>query len=195
MSPFRLEQAFRATAVWANEVAQVGKGILKIVLWVFLAGAAVAIAIMLYESYESHQPVDHDTPVWIQGDWLVGEYRVCQMRTKTVPPQQKELDSLNKLPRLFCGVDSNGLFDFQRQTSPVSPQSDIKAPPNGSMYLFTVTADAFDSYFHILPVEYFGSIQPSPDKDFIYDYDRTDKWVISWRCQRNSNSLTCKAVD
>jgi hypothetical protein len=162
---------------------------------VFLAGAAVAIAIMLYESYEFHQPVDHDTPVWIQGDWLVGEYRVCQMRTKTVPPQQKELDSLNKLPRLFCGVDSNGLFDFQRQTSPVSPPPDIKAPPDGSMYLFTVTADAFDSYFHILPVEYFGSIQPSPDKNFIYDYDRTDKWVISWRCQRNSNSLTCKAVD
>lgn len=22
---------------------------------------------------------DHDTPVWIQGEWLAGEYRICQM--------------------------------------------------------------------------------------------------------------------
>jgi hypothetical protein len=195
MSPFRLEEAFRAISIWAREVGQAGKGILKIVGLVVLAGFTLVIVVTLYNSYESHQPVDHDTPVWIQGDWLVGEYRVCQMRTKTVPPQKKELDSLDKLPRLFCGADSNGLFDFQRETALVSPSSDTQAPPQGSMYLFTVTADAFDSYFHILPVRYFGSIQPSPDKDFIYDYDRTDKWVISWRCQRNSNSLTCKALD
>jgi len=34
-------------------------------------------------------PHSHDTPVWIQGDWSVGEYRNCQM--------------LVSASRLFCG--------------------------------------------------------------------------------------------
>jgi hypothetical protein len=112
---------------------------------------------------------NHDTPVWIQGDWLVGEYRDCQMRTRTVPAQRKDLDSLNELPRLFCAEDANGLFDFQHETALIPP------PPD--------TANDLDRDFHVLPVRYFGRI------------DRQDKWVISWRCQRNSNSLTCKALD
>ena len=189
MSPVWLEQAFQATVVWAKEVAQVGKGILKIVFWVFLAGFSLAIAIMLYESYESHQPVDHDTPVWIQGDWLVGEYRVCKMRTKMQPAYP---DTLAKLPRLFCGKDANGVADFQRETYPDLQNAML---PSSDVFVASVTADEFDSLFHVLPVRYFGSTQPSPEKDFIYDYDRTDKWVISWRCQRNSNSLTCKSLD
>jgi len=126
---------------------------------------------------------NHDTPVWIQGDWLVGEYRDCQMRTRTVPAQRKDLDSLNELPRLFCAEDANGLFDFQHETALIPPPPDTEAPPPGAMYFLGVTANDLDRDFHVLPVRYFGRI------------DRQDKWVISWRCQRNSNSLTCKALD
>lgn len=192
MPPSKLERAYRATGAWANEV---GKPLLKAVAWVSFFGVVAAIAITLFNSYESHQPVDHDTPVWIQGDWLVGEYRDCQMRTKTVPDQRKDLDSIEKLPRLFCGEDANGLFDFDRETSLISPPPDTQAPPAGAMYFVSVTGNDLDRYFHVLPVKYFGSIQSSSDKRFIYDYDRTDKWVISWRCQRLSESLECKALD
>jgi hypothetical protein len=136
--------------------------------------------------FASHQ---HDTPIWIQGDWMVGEYRNCQMRTKTVPTQRKDLDSLGKLPRLFCGEDAAGLFDFQRATAAVPPPPDTQAPPEGTMYLFSVTGDGLEQDFHVMPVRYYGRI------------DRTDKWVISWRCQRlnmgvlESASLECKALD
>jgi hypothetical protein len=145
----------------------------------------VAVGFIAYQAIDESGWIrhDHDTPVWIQGDWLVSEYRVCQMRTKTVPTQRKDLDSLDKLPRLFCGKDMNGLFDFQRETALISPPPDTEAPPPGNMYLFGVTANDLDRDFHVLPVRYFGRI------------DRQDKWVISWRCQRNSNSLTCKALD
>jgi hypothetical protein len=124
---------------------------------------------------------DHDTPVWIQGEWLVGEYRDCQMRTKTVSKENKNLDSLDKLPRLFCAADANGLFDFQRETEP--PTHEVETPPLGSMYFVSVTASELDHNFHVLPVRYSGRI------------DRKDKWVISWHCQRRSESLECKALD
>lgn len=124
---------------------------------------------------------EHDTPVWIQGDWMVGEYRNCQMRTKTVPPDRKDLDTLDKLPRLFCGEDENGLFDFQKVIAP--PSSNISAPAPGTMYLIGVTAGEYDSDFHILPVSYWGRI------------DRTDKWVIEWRCQRRNESVECKTTN
>ena len=150
-----------------------------LVLLAFVIWGCIAAFYGLNESgWITHS---HDTPVWIQGDWLVGEYRDCQMRTKTVPEQKKDMDSLGKLPRLFCGDDANGLFDFQRQIS--SPPADTPAPPLGKMYLIGVTTDDLDSDFHVLPVRYFGRI------------DRQDKWVISWRCQRLSESLECKALD
>jgi len=189
-----LRRAFRATAVWAQELAPAGKGILKVLGWLVLVFAVGGLGFALLQWYESHQPVDHDTPVWIQGDWLVGEFRVCQMRTKTVPEQRKDLDSLDKLPRLFCGEDANGLFDFQT-TAVVREPGEFALPPQGGMYFIGVTADDLAADFHVLPVRYFGFIQSSSDNGFIYDYDRTDKWVISWRCQRLSESLTCKALD
>lgn len=149
-----------------------------VVLLFIVAGVYASYQALDKAGWVSH---DHDTPIWIQGDWLVGEYRDCQMRTKTVPAQRKDLDSLDKLPRLFCGEDVNGLFDFQHEIEP--PLHDVQAPPEGSMYFIGVTADDLDRNFHVLPVRYFGRI------------DRTDKWVISWRCRRLSESLECKALD
>lgn len=131
---------------------------------------------------------NHDTPVWIQGNWMVGEFRDCQMRTKTVAGGDKALDHLDKLPRLFCGKDANGLFDFQRTNGAAPPPPD-QVPPEGAMYLYTVTGDELDQDFHVMPVRYNGRI------------DRTDKWVISWRCQRlnmgffESAALECNALN
>ena len=44
-----------------------------------------------------------------------------------------------------------------------------------------------EKYFHVLPVRYLGRLaRPEPD---------TGRGIISWRCQRNSDSLTCKALN
>lgn len=162
-----------------------------IAAWSLLGFIVVAIVMSIvsdrYEAYESqreayeesHQQVDHDTPIWIQGDWLVGEYRVCQMRTKR---QLASPESSAKLPRLFCGQDSSGVVDFLHVTNPALQQTAI-APE--SVFAVSMTSDALDSYFHVLPVKYVGSM---------FDYVREDKWITSWRCQRLNESLECKAV-
>lgn len=169
---------------WTREVWNGAKIIFQWAVGLCVVGGIVVLAVNGYQSLDNSGWIthDHDTPVWIQGDWLVGEYRDCQMRTKTVAGGDKALDYLNKLPRLFCGKDANGLFDFQRTNGAVPPPPD-QAPPEGAMYLYTVTGDELEQDFHIMPVRYDGRI------------DRTDKWVISWRCQRLSESLTCKALD
>lgn len=150
--------------------------------WVVIAAICVGVIFVTDRVVDYLQGRhDHDTPVWIQGDWLVGEYRDCQMRTKTVPEQVTGLDSLDKLPRLFCAGDANGLLDFQSEIAP--PTREVQIPPQGSMYFIGVTASELDHDFHVLPVSYFGRI------------DRKDKLVITWRCQRKSGSLTCKALD
>jgi hypothetical protein len=111
---------------------------------------------------------DHDTPVWIQGDWLVGEYRECDMQTSTPAFEGSHYDAedLKTLPRLFCGRAANGFFEW----------SEAKTGTDTSWQ--TISGD-----FHILPVSYYGR------------FERPDKWLISWRCQRNSGSLTCKALN
>lgn len=155
--------------------------------WVIVAALCVGVIFVTDRIVDYLQGRhDHDTPVWIQGDWLVGEYRDCQMRTKTVPENDKNIDYPARLPRLFCGEDRNGVFDFQRESGLLSlllPPADAKPPQEGAMYFVTVTSDELDHDFHVMPVRYYGRI------------DRTDKWVISWRCQRLSESLECKARD
>ncbi len=150
--------------------------------WVVLAAFCVGVIFVTDHVVDYLQGRhDHDTPVWIQGDWLVGEYRDCEMRTKTEPKSDDSLDALAKLPRLFCGDDSNGLVDFQREVNPALQGA--QSLPYGYSFDTSVTAETLDRYFHTLPVRYFGRI------------DRQDKLVVSWRCQRNSGSLTCKALD
>ena len=169
---------------WSREVWSGAKIIVQWAVGLLAVGFIVALMVNGYQDLDNSGWIthDHDTPVWIQGEWLVGEYRDCQMRTKTVAGGDKALDNLDKLPRLFCGKDANGLFDFQRTNGAVPPPPD-RVPPKGAMYLYTVTADELEQDFHVMPVRYSGRI------------DRTDKWVISWRCQRLSASLECNALN
>lgn len=196
-SPVRSDEAERPQTKWfkfgvslRKWAIEVGRPLVKVVGLVVLVAFGLYLAIAAFDAWRTYQndqdnkgQIEHDhvTPVWIQGDWLVGEYRQCEMRTKTVPEQDKDLDSLDKLPRLFCAADSNGLFDFQSEFEP--SLHNAQAPKPGFMYFVGVTASELDDDFHVLPVRYWGRI------------DRTDKWVIDWRCQRMSASLECKAPD
>ena len=121
---------------------------------------------------------NHDTPVWIKGDWIVGEYRNCGMRT-TTPPVGIVLsqEAQAELPRLFCGKNwkGEGVSEFEiAMPDPAAATNAIFGQGDWS---------ALDSNFHILPVRYHGRI------------DRPDAVFVSWRCQRLSESLECKAPD
>jgi hypothetical protein len=124
-------------------------------------------------------PHSYDTPVWIQGDWLVGEYRDCGMLTKTqLTGSVRSQKVLAELPRLLCGGewDNAGLFEF------VNATTDVSEATKNALW-FGGDWSALDSYFHILPVRYYGRI------------NRADTVSDSWRCQRLSDSLECKALD
>jgi len=123
-------------------------------------------------------PHNHDTPVWIHGDWMVGEYRDCGMRTTTpfagiVQSQEARAE----LPRLFCGKNwaAEGVAEFE--TAMPDPDAAVNA------ILGKGDWGALDNSFHILPVIYHGQI------------DRPDAVFVSWRCQRLSESLVCKALN
>jgi hypothetical protein len=158
-------------------------GILKSIGWYWLFCGLGILACGLYTALDNSGwiPHNHDTPVWIQGDWMVGEYRTCLMLTTTPVAGTVQTQELKAaLPRLLCGhesgSDSAGTFAEFVEAMP-DMNSAKNAVWGGGGW------SAFDSYFHVLPVRYNGRI------------NRPDKWFISWRCQRNSESLTCKALD
>ena len=117
---------------------------------------------------------DHDTPVWIKGKWLASEYRVCQMpllRGHQLP------DSAH----LICGqADGEGL-QYGEDACAIHFGSSLT--DHEFHALWAGNWSDVERHFHILPVHYWGRIS------------RSDRLVLSWRCQRNSESLTCKALD
>jgi len=129
-------------------------------------------------------PHSHDTPVWIQGDWLVGEYRTCQLMTTTpVAGRVLSQEARAELPRLLCGrTDADRIagsldeFENAMLGTGIASNAIVSATDNGDW-------SALDGYFHVLPVRYYGRIE------------RPDKLYVSWRCQRESESLTCKALN
>jgi hypothetical protein len=115
----------------------------------------------------------HDTRVWIGGGWLVGEYRMCQM----------PLLWGHRLPasaHLLCGLDTGQDLENPWSTEFMSSTSDHE------FYgLMGNNWTPVDHLFHILPVNYWGKI------------DRTgDSFVtFTWRCQRLTSGLECKAIN
>ena len=170
-----------ASMIWVMGQVRNCKGLVKkSVEWLVTGGLVIfglwllcylgIWAVGLYKSLDNSGWIahNHDTPVWIQGDWLVGEYRECDMQTTTTvfEGSHYNAEELKTLPRLFCGRAANGFFEW----------SETKTGTDVSWQ--TISGD-----FHTLPVSYFGRLE------------RPDKWRVSWRCQRNSNSLTCKALN
>lgn len=154
----------------------------------YLIGAAIYGAIELHDTADESGWIthNHDTPIWIQGDWMVGEYRTCQMLTTRswelspahLPPWMKA-----ELPRLLCGTAgadnlAGSLIEFENAV----PAASNLIQRGGDW-------SRFDGYFHVLPVRYNGRI------------DRPDKLYVSWRCQRNGSSffgsdgITCWALN
>lgn len=180
-----------ASMIWAMGQVQNCKGLVKkSVEWLVTGGLVIfglwllcylgIWAVGLYKSLDNSGWIahNHDTPVWIQGDWLVGEYRVCGLRT-TAPLVGVAMSQAARagLPRLLCGKswENEGVGEFE-----------IAMPdPTGATDALFGKGNwiTFDSYFHVLPVRYYGRT------------DRPESVFVSWRCQRNSASLTCWALN
>ncbi len=116
--------------------------------------------------------VEHsrDTPVWISGEWMTGEYRVCKMPLmprKTLPSSA----------HLLCGVN----YAADEESWPVDFINSISE--HGFNGLMGSKWDAVEQYFHVLPVKFWGRI------------DRGDRTSFSWRCQRKQSEIECKALN
>jgi hypothetical protein len=115
-------------------------------------------------------PHSIDTPTWMGGDWLTGEYRSCDMPGGL----------WGRLPtnaHLLCSSDGRareGLFPAQFHDS-ISPEEE-NSLEGGSWH-------GLGGHFHVLPVKYWGRI------------DRKDKLIFIWRCQRQASGLECGAIN
>lgn len=143
--------------------------------WIIGLIALIALPLALYGPLDRAGWILHsrNTPVWILEDWQVGEYRNCQM--------------LGAAPRLFCGSlesagKGGGLSEFIGSVA----SDDFTIAFNASMARNAKTDwTPLSKYFHVLPVLYHRRIE-RPDRD---------RDLISWLCQRKSDSLTCNALD
>lgn len=113
----------------------------------------------------------HDTPVWIEGEWLTGEYRICQM----TGPLWGELPTY---AHLLCG---KGLQNVDG-VWPAPFRNSLSAEEIRGVFIVG-HSDAVEHYFHVLPVGYWGMI------------DRKDKGTFSWSCQKQEKGLECKALN
>jgi hypothetical protein len=114
---------------------------------------------------------DHDTPVWIKGEWLAGEYRVCQM---PLVPGQPLPDSAH----LLCAQRHVEMDEDAWPPDFIDSISEIEF-----VELIDGKWSPLEHYFHVLPVSYWGRI------------DRSDRTMFSWRCQNKTSGLECKALN
>lgn len=115
---------------------------------------------------------NHETPVWIKGEWLAGEYRVCQM---PLLPGQQLPDSAH----LLCG---QGKAEALKNGEAWTPDFIGILSDHEFMGLMAGKWSSVEQHFHVIPVSYWGNI------------DRTDRRMFSWRCQRETESLNCKPL-
>jgi hypothetical protein len=144
--------------------------VVGIILMLILGRAAYAG----YEWLDDQGWVTHssDTPVWIEGEWLGGEYRMCQMPGT----------AWGELPanaHLLCG---KGLQNAADGIWPAGFRDRLSIQEFNSVF-GGGHWDLVEHYFHVLPVHYWGKI------------DRLDRMTFSWSCQRQENGLECKALN
>jgi hypothetical protein len=116
---------------------------------------------------------NHDTPVWIKGEWLAGEYRLCRM---PLSPNQ----SLPLSAHLLCG--QSGVDTLKDENA--WPTDFVGSISDHEFFMLMAGQwSDVEQHFHVLPVNYWGKI------------NRSNRTMFSWRCQRNGDSLTCKALN
>jgi hypothetical protein len=159
-----------AVGTWFHEVSRVAAPIFKLLRSLLGLAFLVAIVYGVYGELDKAGWIsrDHDTPTWIGGDWMVGEYRECDLLTTTavVEGTSYSKDDLLHLPRLYCGRGEGGFFEYAGQREGTD-----------------VSWDAIGKDFHTFSVKYWGRLE------------RPDRWKDAWRCKRLGESIECKALN
>ena len=143
--------------------------------WAVGLVVASSLAVAGYQFADQKDRVMHsqNTPVWVQGDWMVGEFRNCDMPLGTT--------------RLFCGkspVNGSRVATFPESVSDRDLSTAVVAAYNRETQ---TDWSALDRYFKILPVRFFGRLQ-RPESDRLMG-------TFTWRCQRKTKRLTCEPFD
>jgi hypothetical protein len=170
------ERSFADFKNWARECMRDAWKTAKVLLkWAVGLTIAWSLAFTGYQIADRQGRVmhNHKTPVWVQGDWMVGEYRDCDMP--------------HGVARLFCGkspANGSGLAAFPETVSDGDLWTAV-----GAAYNRDAQADwsALDRYFKVLPVRFYGRLQ-QPERD-------QPREIRSWRCQRSTKRLTCEPLD
>jgi len=159
-----------AIGLWFAEILLAATPLLKIGGAVVGLGFCVSVAFSLYSELDKAGWIsrDHDTPTWIEGDWMVGEYRDCDLLTTTpvVVGSNYSKDELLHLPRLYCGRTEGGFFKYA-----------------GEFQGTNVSWKAVGKSFHTFSVKYWGRLE------------RPTRWKDAWRCKRLGESIECKALN
>ena len=149
---------------------------------VLMFGLVVLMLILGRLAYAGYEWLDesgwaehnHETPVWIEGEWLTGEYRMCQMPG----PLWGELPAN---AHLLCG---KGLQNADDGVWPAAFRYGLSVPEFNSVF-GNGHWNLVEQYFHVLPVQYWGRV------------DRTERGrtTFSWSCQKKESGLECKALN
>lgn len=161
---------------WARECLLDAWKTTKVLLrWGIGLAIAWSLAVAGYQIADRQDRVMHNRnmPVWVQGDWMVGEYRDCDMPLGVA--------------RLFCGkslAKGSGLAVFPESVSDGDLWTAV-----GAAYNRDAQTDwsVLDRYFNVLPVRFHGRLQ-RPERD-------RPSEIQTWRCQRNTKRLTCEPLN
>lgn len=159
-----------AVGVWFREILQAAAPLLRMGGLVVGLGFCASIAISLYSELDKTGWIsrDHDTPVWIEGNWMVGEYRDCDLITTTPAGEGYTYtkEQLSHLPRLYCGQATGGFWTYSTYSTGVDDGWDARGKD-----------------FHTFSVKYWGRLE------------RPDRWKDAWRCKHLGESIECKALN
>lgn len=125
---------------------------------------------------------DLDTRVWIGGEWLVGEFRYCQMQTGFGRGSEENRNFVENLPRLYCGEEEADTPKFETDTASVLTSPDSSTAPGGVSPPIDSALGPDSHRFHLMRVHFVGRIE------------RSNQPLALWRCKRSSDSLDCMSI-
>lgn len=163
----------------AYEMIRVFYPTVRSALWIVLIGGIVVGVInkAVLPELDKHGWIAHnrEVPVWIAGEWIIGEYRECGMLSGRSSAQPLQASPVMAGPRLFCGVDWDGKGIDEFELAMPDPAGATDAISGN------VAWGRFQANFHTLPVLFHGPMS-NPDAVF-----------TTWHCQRKADSLECAA--
>ena len=146
---------------WIYEIAESMIPLLKLFVFVVVG---VFVVVCVGRGYEYLNdlgwiPHNHDTPIWIKGEWMQGEFRKCQMPLPFSITSSAETKFQGSPPLLFCNAEGDGIQEYLRDYLPYGKGSGA---------------------FHNLPVLYHGRIDRLELRPISWKCQRGSESLTCW---------------